>query len=164
MKIGVLNGPNLNLLGSRMPEIYGDCTLRDVEDRLRRLAAGAFAPVELDFFQSNSEGALIDALQRLDREGAAYCIFNPGGYTFTSVALLDAVSAVAMKVIEVHISNLHARESFRHTSRLAAFCVGQVNGFGPASYEMALFYILQQERLLFRDAAGPPHPHPPGAL
>jgi 3-dehydroquinate dehydratase-2 len=146
MKIGVLNGPNLNLLGSREPEIYGAETLRDVEERLRRLAANA--PVELDFFQSNSEGDLIDALHRLDEEGAAYCIFNPGGYTFTSVALLDAVAAVKMKVIEVHLSNLHAREAFRHTSRLAAACVGQISGFGPASYEMALFYILARQRLL----------------
>lgn len=148
MKIGVLNGPNLNLLGSRKPELYGVSTLRDIEEALRRLAGRASAALELDFFQSNSEGALIDALQRLDREGAAYCIFNPGGYTFTSVALLDAVMAVRMKIIEVHLSNLHAREAFRHTSRLAAHCVGQISGFGPASYEMALFYILEREKLL----------------
>jgi 3-dehydroquinate dehydratase-2 len=149
MKIGLLNGPNLNLLGSRDPEIYGVFTLQDVEKQMRRLADRASAPVELACFQANSEGALIDALQRLDGEGAAYCIFNPGGYTFTSVALRDTLAAIKMKVIEVHISNLHAREAFRHTSLLAAACVGQISGFGLTGYEMALFYILQQERLLF---------------
>ena len=138
-RILVLNGPNLNLLGTREPDVYGSDTLDDIVAELTtRAAAAGFG---LRAFQSNSEGALVDAIQ-----GAAGSIdgivFNPGAYTHTSIALRDAISAVGLPVVETHLSNVHARESFRHTSMLTAVCVGVVAGFGRTSYRLALDAML----------------------
>jgi 3-dehydroquinate dehydratase-2 len=134
-RIAVLHGPNLNLLGLREPGVYGTTTLEQVNARLSELAAEL--GVAVDFFQSNHEGALIDRLHEVRTTHAAV-VLNPGGYTHTSVALRDAISAIALPVIEVHLSNVHAREAFRHTSLVSAVCRGTIGGFGPLSYELAL--------------------------
>jgi 3-dehydroquinate dehydratase-2 len=134
--IYVLNGPNLNLLGTREPEIYGSDTLDDIagrlEDRARELG------VQLEIRQSNHEGHLLDWLHEADAERARAVILNAGGFTHSSVAILDAVKAIAVPVIEVHLSNPHARESFRHRSLLAKGARGTIAGFGALSYELAL--------------------------
>lgn len=134
--IYVLNGPNLNLLGLREPEIYGSDTLDDIagrlEDRGRELG---FA---IDLRQSNHEGHLVDWLHEAEAEGARAVILNAGGFTHTSVALHDAIKAVAVPVIEVHLSNPQARESFRHTSLVARAAKGSICGFGALGYELAL--------------------------
>lgn len=151
----VLHGPNMNLLGQREPEIYGYETLDDVNRSLRYVADEFGA--ELYFKQSNSEGALIDALH----EASATCkgvVFNPGGYAHTSVALYDTIKAIRIPVVEVHISNIYAREPFRHTSLLSSACLGSICGFGVDSYKMGLRYLLQltkqvtQEKELEADA------------
>lgn len=134
-EILVLHGPNLNLLGQREPEIYGRTTLVEVDERL--IAAGEELDLGVRTLQSNSEGGLIDALHAA-REWAAGAIFNPGGYTHTSVALRDAVVAFERPVIEVHLSNVYAREEFRHTSLIAPVCLGKIAGFGWRSYTLAL--------------------------
>ena len=135
MKILVINGPNLNLLGSREPEIYGAETLEDINSFLQD-AAQQMA-VSVQFFQSNSEGALVDAIQ-----GAVGIfdglIINPAAYTHTSVALRDAISAVAIPTVEVHLSNVYSREEFRHKSFIAPVAIGQIAGFGSAGYKLAL--------------------------
>ncbi len=132
----VLNGPNLNLLGVREPGVYGTKTLGDIE---RELAAQAAAKgIELKCFQSNHEGALIDRLHAAAGEGVDFIIINAGGLTHTSVALRDALSSVALPFIEVHISNVHRRESFRHVSLLADAAVGSIVGLGSAGYGLAL--------------------------
>lgn len=131
----VLHGPNLNLLGMREPEIYGSDTLAEIDRRLAAL--GKELGVEVRSQQSNGEGALIDALHAA-REWAAGVVFNPGGYTHTSVALRDAISAIGIPVVEVHLSNVQAREPFRRKSLLTGVCAGVVGGFGAVSYELGL--------------------------
>ena len=131
----VLHGPNLNLLGEREPEVYGRMTLPEIDRRISEL--GIKLGLEVRSFQSNSEGALIDALHQA-RSWAQGVIFNPGGYTHTSVALRDAIAGIGLPVIEVHLSNVHAREEFRRVSMIAPVCVGSIAGFGWRSYVLAL--------------------------
>ena len=135
MKILILHGPNLNLLGTREPEIYGVMTLDDINNKMIEL--GRELGTEIKCLQSNHEGALIDALQDA-RTWASGVVFNPGGYTHTSVALRDAISAIVIPVIEVHLSNVYAREEFRYISMISAVCKGKVVGFGWRSYELGL--------------------------
>lgn len=138
-KILVLNGPNLNLLGTREPEVYGTDTLDDIVADLRKQAEAA--GTELRDVQSNSEGELVDALHDA-RDWASGVLFNPGAYTHTSIALRDAISSVELPVIELHLSNVHAREEFRHHSYLSAVCIGVISGFGRDSYRLALDAML----------------------
>jgi 3-dehydroquinate dehydratase-2 len=141
-KIIVLHGPNLNLLGSREPEIYGRETLADIN---RRLAVqGKAAGATVTCFQSNQEGALIDRVQQSKKDKVTFIIINPGGFTHTSVALRDALTGVAIPFIEVHLSNIHAREPFRHHSYFSDQAVGTICGLGSRGYELALQFILQQ--------------------
>ena len=135
MKILLLHGPNLNLLGTREPEVYGSTTLNDINEKI--IALGKELGAEITCLQSNHEGALIDALHDA-RTWASGVVFNPGGYTHTSVALRDAISAIVIPVIEVHLSNVYAREEFRHISFVSAVCKGKVSGFGWHSYELGL--------------------------
>jgi 3-dehydroquinate dehydratase-2 len=134
----VLHGPNLNLLGEREPEIYGNLTLAELDQRL--ISAGEPLNLEVRCFQSNSEGALIAALQEA-RLWAKGVIFNPGGYTHTSVALRDAIAAIRIPVVEVHLSNILGRETFRHESLIAPTCAGVISGFGWRSYLLGLFAL-----------------------
>ena len=135
----ILNGPNLNLLGTREPEVYGADTLDDIVEELRTLASARGYDIEA--VQSNVEGELVDALHAA-RSSAVGVVFNPGAYTHTSIALRDAISAVELPVVETHLSNVHAREEFRHTSMLTAVCLGVVGGFGRTSYRLALDALL----------------------
>jgi len=136
----ILHGPNLNLLGMREPEVYGDWTLEDINEEL--VSCGQDFGVRVRCFQSNSEGALIDALHDA-RSWAAGVVFNPGAYTHTSVALRDAISAIAIPVVEVHLSNVYAREEFRHKSLLAPVCLGKITGFGWRSYLLGLQALVE---------------------
>jgi 3-dehydroquinate dehydratase-2 len=141
----VLHGPNLNLLGQREPEVYGHMTMDEIDHRL--VEAGKGLGLEVRAAQSNSEGGLIDALHAA-REWASGVILNPGGYTHTSVALRDAIAAIELPVVEVHISNVYAREEFRSQSILAAECAGKIVGFGWRSYLLGLYalaWILEGE-------------------
>lgn len=135
MKVLFLNGPNLNLLGTRQPEIYGHTTLNDIEALVRRRATQLNAKVE--FRQSNLEGDLVTWIQGAKKSFNAIVI-NAAGYTHTSVALRDAISAADLPVVEIHLSNIHAREEFRHRSMIAAVCRGQISGFGATSYLLGL--------------------------
>lgn len=141
-RILVLNGPNLNMLGTRQPEVYGRTTLGEIESAMRDLAESLAPGVDLSFFQSNHEGALIDAVQQSTGEIDAI-IINPGGLTHTSVALRDALVGADRPVVEVHMSNIHARESFRHHSYIAPIAVGQLAGFGAAGYLLALRSVIE---------------------
>jgi 3-dehydroquinate dehydratase-2 len=134
-KVLVVHGPNLNLVGSREPEIYGSDTLDDIEQRLQELAADLH--VEVETFQSNSEGDLVDRVQRA-RAGFDAVVVNAGAYTHTSLALRDALLATDLPVVEVHLSNLHRREAFRQRSYIADIAVGQIMGFGVDSYLLGL--------------------------
>jgi len=139
MKILVLNGPNLNLLGTRDPEVYGTTTLEDVNEMLR----SEFPDYEFDFFQSNVEGALIDRIQSSMKDGTEAIIANFGGYTHTSVALRDALEPITFPKVEVHISNIHAREEFREKSITGKVMNGIITGFGVNSYVLGVQAIEQ---------------------
>ena len=136
----VLHGPNLNLLGTREPGIYGRETLADIDRRLALAAKSAGR--KLSAFQSNHEGALIDRIHQAGREKVGFIIFNPAAYTHTSVALRDALAAVKIPFIEVHLSNVHAREAFRRQSYFAEIAVGTIAGLGGQGYDLALAYAL----------------------
>lgn len=136
----VLNGPNLNLLGTREPGVYGATTLPQIIDALTALAANAQPPTAIRHVQSNHEGALVDAIQQLG-PGAIGIIINPGALTHYSIALRDALSAIATPTVEVHLSNIHAREEFRHRSVTAPVVVGQIAGLGPTGYELAFRFL-----------------------
>lgn len=139
LKIAIINGPNLNLLGTREPNVYGNQTF---EDFYKSLVA-KYADVEFSYFQSNVEGELIDELQRAGRNlNSDGIILNPGGYTHTSVAIGDAIASIDSPVIEVHISNVHAREDFRKISHVSAKCKGSIIGLGLKGYELALSFFL----------------------
>src|SRR5829696_5970730 len=148
MKILILHGPNLNLLGTREPEVYGTMTLDDINTKLVEL--GKELGMEITCLHSNHEGALIDALQDA-RTWANGVVFNPGGYTQTSIALRDAISAIQIPVIEVHLSNVYAREEFRHVSMISAVCRGKIVGLGWRSYTLGLQALAE---LLTDKAAG----------
>ncbi|HUA67946.1 MAG TPA: type II 3-dehydroquinate dehydratase [Candidatus Saccharimonadales bacterium] len=135
MKVLFLNGPNLNLLGQREPEVYGRATLSDIEAKVRERASSL--RVEVDFRQSNLEGELVDWIQQA-KGSFNVIVLNAAAYTHTSVALRDAIAAVAIPTIEIHLSNIHAREKFRKKSLIAPVCCGQITGFGQKSYLLAL--------------------------
>lgn len=134
MRILILNGPNLNLLGSREPDVYGSATLSDIEASLRDVFPG----IDLQFEQSNVEGELVNLLQQASADGLDGIVFNPGGYSHTSVALRDAIAAIDAPVVEVHISNVHAREDFRQNLLLSPVCVGVITGLGVDGYRLAV--------------------------
>ncbi|MDV7338580.1 type II 3-dehydroquinate dehydratase [Terasakiella sp. A23] len=137
-KVLILNGPNLNLLGKREPEIYGSQTLKDVEDQCKKNALSL--NLEIDFRQTNSEGTLVDWIQEA-RESFDAIVINPAAYTHTSVAILDALQAADKPVIEVHLSNIHKREEFRHTSYVSKTATGVICGLGVQGYELALLAV-----------------------
>ncbi|MBE6879921.1 MAG: type II 3-dehydroquinate dehydratase [Ruminococcaceae bacterium] len=139
MKILVMNGPNLNLLGEREPSVYGDNSLEAINERLKTQAENAGA--EIDFYQSNHEGAIIDKLHEARTE-FDYVILNAGAYTHYSYAIRDAIAAIKIPVIEVHLSNVHSRDEFRHKSVISPVCKGVIAGFGEQSYVLALNYAL----------------------
>ena len=136
----VLNGPNLNLLGTREPETYGRTTLADIEARLQDLADAH----QLECFQSNSEGALIDRIHQAGRDGVDFILINPAAFTHTSVALRDALAATRIPFIEVHLSNVHAREAFRHHSYFSDLAIGVIAGLGAKGYELALVAAMEK--------------------
>ncbi|MBI3586355.1 MAG: type II 3-dehydroquinate dehydratase [Ignavibacteriales bacterium] len=139
MRILVVNGPNLNLLGKRELAIYGKTTLWDIENRLKK----KFSKVKFEFYQSNSEGAMIDMLQKGMDGAFDAVIINPGAYGHYSYAIQDAVSALKIPVVEVHLTNIHAREEFRHRLVIAPVCKGVITGLGPMGYELAVQYLLE---------------------
>ena len=139
----VLHGPNLNLLGGREPSIYGHTTLNEINERLMTLAAKSGANLEV--FQSNAEAELVERVQRSLSDGIQFIIINPAAFTHTSVALRDALAAVAIPFIEVHLSNVHAREAFRKQSFFSDLAIGVISGLGAAGYEFAVQYALHHE-------------------
>ena len=140
MKLLIINGPNLNLLGKREPGVYGVASAESIFEGLKN----DYPDVDLEYFQSNVEGELVDAIQKADGlfDGV---VFNAGGYTHTSVALRDAIAAVGVDVVEVHISNVLSREEFRHTSLIGGVCCGSIAGFGPDSYRLAVDYFVKRK-------------------
>jgi 3-dehydroquinate dehydratase II len=139
MKILVINGPNLNLLGKREPAVYGTTTLTDIESRLKK----RFPNVQFEFFQSNHEGALIDQIQKVIDGSYDGVVINPGAYSHYSYAIRDAIAALKTPVVEVHISNVHAREEFRRHSVITPVCKGVVAGFGDMGYELAVKFLVE---------------------
>lgn len=139
IRIRILNGPNLNLLGTREPGVYGDQTLQDIKNRLEE-EAGAYS-IELDFYQSNHEGDIIDKIHEAYQKGYNGIIINPGAFTHYSYAIRDAISSTNISTIEVHLSNIHAREEFRAKSVIAPVCMGQICGLGADAYSAALFVL-----------------------
>ncbi|WP_434063872.1 type II 3-dehydroquinate dehydratase [Roseateles subflavus] len=144
MQILVIHGPNLNLLGTREPGVYGATTLAQIDADLQQFAANAGATLES--FQSNHEGALVDRIQAAGRDGTRFIIINPAAYTHTSVAIRDALAAVALPFVEVHLSNIHKRETFRHHSYVSELAVGVICGLGPLGYRYALMHALDHVR------------------
>jgi 3-dehydroquinate dehydratase II len=138
----VLNGPNLNLLGTREPKLYGKDTLADINRRLQARAKAAGIGIEC--FQSNHEGVLVDRIQQARRDGVGFILLNPAGYSYSSVAMRDALTAVQIPFIEVHLSNIHAREPWRAHTHFTAVAVGSVLGLGAQGYELALDYAIRQ--------------------
>ncbi|GAA0830045.1 MAG: type II 3-dehydroquinate dehydratase [Cupriavidus sp.] len=143
-KVLVLHGPNLNLLGTREPQTYGHTTLADIDEALAKRAA--LAGIGLDTFQSNHEGALVDRIHAARTEGVDFIVINPAAYTHTSVALRDALAGVAIPFVEVHLSNVHRREPFRHHSYFSDQAIGVICGLGWQGYLLALEYVLAQEQ------------------
>lgn len=141
-KFGILNGPNLNRLGKREPEIYGHATLQNLEESLQTKAETL--GVEIDCFQSNHEGALIDKIGTWTDQGFSGFLVNLGGYTHTSIALRDAIAGSGLPVVEVHISNIHARDAFREKSHTAGVCVGIISGLGFRGYHYALEFLSER--------------------
>ena len=137
----VLNGPNLNLLGTREPSVYGRTTLAEIAAELATVALSADPPLRIEHVQSNHEGHLVDTIQTLG-PGSAGIIINPGALTHYSIALRDALAAVGISTIEVHLSNIHAREEFRHHSVIAPVVLGQIAGLGPDGYRLALQHLI----------------------
>jgi 3-dehydroquinate dehydratase-2 len=140
MKIVVIQGPNLNMLGLREQNIYGPMKLEDIHEQMSVFAKEH--NIEIEFFQSNLEGEIVDRIQEcLDDAGGI--IINPGAYTHTSIAIADAIRAIQIPTVEVHISNIYAREEYRHKSMIAPYCAGQISGFGPFSYHLAMVSMAQ---------------------
>ena len=140
MKILIVNGPNLNMLGKREPEIYGLMSMEDIHENMRKVAEQA--NIEIEFFQSNYEGEIIDKIQ----ECVGTCdgiIINPAGFSHTSISIRDAISAVKLPCVEVHVTNIYKREEFRQKSITAGACIGIISGFGPLGYHLALISLLQ---------------------
>ena len=144
MNIGLLNGPNLNMLGVREPSIYGTTTLNEIVKKLEDMAK----PHKIISYQSNIEGEIVNFLQKTKENNLEYVIFNPAAYSHYSIAIRDAISLSSSKVIEVHISNIYAREEFRNNSIISPVCIGVISGFGIDSYYIALNYILNQSKVV----------------
>jgi 3-dehydroquinate dehydratase-2 len=142
-KIAIINGPNLNLLGSREPNIYGDATFEDFLIYINN----KFNNIEFDYFQSNIEGEIINQIQHISNQKFDGLLLNAGAYTHTSIAIADAISGTQIPCIEIHISNIFARETFRQTSYIASKCIGSISGLGLQSYELGIYYFLNKANI-----------------